>query len=139
MTEKEPALSLKGIRKVFPGVVALDNVSIDFYPGEVHALIGENGAGKSTFIKAITGAHAPDGGTITVDGETYSAIHKAKFFDNMTHQMADVTAEIRYNVDKLCESGTDMEEEETKTVLKNIEKNGQTVTEILNDLLNAKS
>ena len=65
--------------------------------------------------------------------------HKAKFFDNMTHQMADVTAEIRYNVDKLCESGTDMEEEETKTVLKNIEKNGQTVTEILNDLLNAKS
>lgn len=77
MTEKEPALSLKGIRKVFPGVVALDNVSIDFYPGEVHALIGENGAGKSTFIKAITGAHAPDGGTITVDGETYSAMTPA--------------------------------------------------------------
>ena len=77
MTEREPALSLKGIRKVFPGVVALDNVSIDFYPGEVHALIGENGAGKSTFIKAITGAHAPDGGTITVDGETYKAMTPA--------------------------------------------------------------
>ena len=77
MAEKEPALSLKGIRKVFPGVVALDNVSIDFYPGEVHALIGENGAGKSTFIKAITGAHAPDGGTITVDGETYTAMTPA--------------------------------------------------------------
>ena len=77
MTEKVPALSLKGIRKVFPGVVALDNVSIDFYPGEVHALIGENGAGKSTFIKAITGAHAPDGGTITVDGETYKAMTPA--------------------------------------------------------------
>ena len=74
MTDKLPALSLKGIRKVFPGVVALDNVSIDFYPGEVHALIGENGAGKSTFIKAITGAHAPDGGTITVDGETFHAM-----------------------------------------------------------------
>ena len=77
MTEKVPALSLKGIRKVFPGVVALNNVSIDFYPGEVHALIGENGAGKSTFIKAITGAHAPDGGTITVDGETYKAMTPA--------------------------------------------------------------
>ena len=77
MTEKVPALSLKGIRKVFPGVVALDNVSIDFYPGEVHALIGENGAGKSTFIKTITGAHAPDGGTITVDGETYNAMTPA--------------------------------------------------------------
>ncbi len=77
MAEKVPALSLKGIRKVFPGVVALNNVSIDFYPGEVHALIGENGAGKSTFIKAITGAHAPDGGTITVDGETYKAMTPA--------------------------------------------------------------
>ncbi len=77
MQEKKPVLSLKDIRKVYPGVVALDNVSIDFYPGEVHALIGENGAGKSTFIKTITGAHAPDGGTITVDGETYHAMTPA--------------------------------------------------------------
>ena len=77
MENKQPALSLKNIRKVFPGVVALDGVSIDFYPGEVHALIGENGAGKSTFIKAITGAHAPDGGTITVDGQTYEAMTPA--------------------------------------------------------------
>ena len=70
MQEKKPVLSLKDIRKVYPGVVALDNVSIDFFPGEVHALIGENGAGQSTFIKTLTGAHAPDGGTITVAGET---------------------------------------------------------------------
>ena len=77
MQEKQPVLSLKDIRKVYPGVVALDNVSIDFYPGEVHALIGENGAGKSTFIKTITGAHAPDGGTITIDGETYSVMTPA--------------------------------------------------------------
>ncbi len=74
MAEKTPVLSLKDIKKIFPGVVALNNVSIDFYPGEVHALIGENGAGKSTFIKTITGAHAPDGGTITVDGTTYKAM-----------------------------------------------------------------
>ncbi len=74
MDEKKPILSLKDIRKIYPGVIALDNVSIDFYPGEVHALIGENGAGKSTFIKAITGAHAPDGGTITIDGEAYTAM-----------------------------------------------------------------
>ncbi len=77
MQEKQPVLSLRDIRKVYPGVVALDNVSIDFYPGEVHALIGENGAGKSTFIKTITGAHAPDGGTITVDGETYTVMTPA--------------------------------------------------------------
>ena len=74
MEEKKPILSLKDIRKVFPGVVALNKVSIDFYPGEVHALIGENGAGKSTFIKTITGAHAPDGGTITVEGKEYTAM-----------------------------------------------------------------
>ncbi len=72
--ENKPVLSLKDIMKVYPGVVALNKVSIDFYPGEVHALIGENGAGKSTFIKTITGAHAPDGGTITVDGETYNSM-----------------------------------------------------------------
>ena len=59
MQEKQPVLSLKDIRKVYPGVVALNKVSIDFYPGEVHALIGENGAGKSTFIKTITGAMPP--------------------------------------------------------------------------------
>ena len=77
MEAKKPVLSLKDIMKVYPGVVALNKVSIDFYPGEVHALIGENGAGKSTFIKTITGAHAPDGGTITVDGEEYSAMNPA--------------------------------------------------------------
>lgn len=77
MTEKEPVLSLKDIIKVFPGVVALNHVSMDFYPGEIHAIVGENGAGKSTLIKTITGAHAPDGGTITLDGETYSAMTPA--------------------------------------------------------------
>jgi ribose transport system ATP-binding protein len=77
MYEKTPVLSLKDIVKLFPGVVALNNVSMDFYPGEVHAIVGENGAGKSTFIKTITGAHAPDGGTITVDGETYKAMNPA--------------------------------------------------------------
>jgi ribose transport system ATP-binding protein len=77
MYEKKPVLSLKDIVKLFPGVVALNNVSMDFYPGEVHAIVGENGAGKSTFIKTITGAHAPDGGTITVDGETYKAMSPA--------------------------------------------------------------
>ena len=74
MAEKAPILSLRDIMKIYPGVIALNKVSIDFYPGEVHALIGENGAGKSTFIKTITGAHAPDGGSITVDGETYAAM-----------------------------------------------------------------
>ena len=50
----EPLLQVKNIAKEFPGVKALEDISIDFYPGECHALVGENGAGKSTLIKIIS-------------------------------------------------------------------------------------
>lgn len=63
-----PVLSLRDIVKTFPGVRALDGVRIDLYPGRVTALIGENGAGKSTIVKILTGIYQPDEGTITVDG-----------------------------------------------------------------------
>lgn len=72
MEHPEVILSLKGITKRFPGVIALKDVSVDFYAGEIHAIVGENGAGKSTLIKTITGCHAPDEGTICVDGTEYS-------------------------------------------------------------------
>ncbi|RUS42870.1 sugar ABC transporter ATP-binding protein [Cohnella sp. AR92] len=63
-------LELKGITKTFPGVKALDDVYFKLKPGEIHALMGENGAGKSTFIKVITGVHAPDeGGEMYLDGQ----------------------------------------------------------------------
>lgn len=65
--------------------------------------------------------------------------HKAAFFGNMTHQMADVTAEIRESVDKLCESGADMSKDDEVKVLNSIEMNGNKVTEILNDMLHANS
>ncbi len=61
-------LELRGISKAFPGVQALDEVNFDLKPGEIHCLMGENGAGKSTFIKVITGVHAPDAGEIILDG-----------------------------------------------------------------------
>jgi ABC-type sugar transport system ATPase subunit len=64
-----PALEMKAIRKVFPGVIALDDVDFDLLPGEVHALVGENGAGKSTMIKIMAGLYRRDGGTMSVDGE----------------------------------------------------------------------
>lgn len=79
MTRK--TLSLNRITKIFPGVVALDDVSMSFQEGEVHALLGENGAGKSTLIKIVSGALEPDSGTIEFgDGNAYSRLtpHLAK-------------------------------------------------------------
>lgn len=71
------ALKLDNITKLYPGVVALDDVSISFREGEVHAIVGENGAGKSTLIKTITGAIQPEKGTITIshDGTSDSYNH----------------------------------------------------------------
>ena len=71
-------LSLKNITKVYPGVRALDDVSISFEQGEVHALVGENGAGKSTFIKTISGAIQPTSGTIVFEGKEYDHLDPAK-------------------------------------------------------------
>ncbi|MBO7709720.1 MAG: sugar ABC transporter ATP-binding protein [Lachnospiraceae bacterium] len=64
-----PILELRNITKEYPGVVALDDVSLAFRRGEVHAICGENGAGKSTFIKVITGAIQPTHGEIWFEGE----------------------------------------------------------------------
>lgn len=63
-------LELRHISKAFPGVRALDDVSLEFKAGEVHALMGENGAGKSTAIKILTGIHQPDTGEIRLEGQT---------------------------------------------------------------------
>ncbi len=65
-------LSVRGIVKSFPGVRALDGVDLDVEPGEVHCLLGQNGAGKSTLIKVLAGAHQPDTGEITWQGEPVS-------------------------------------------------------------------
>lgn len=62
-------LALDRITKTFPGVKALSEVSLRLYPGKVTALIGENGAGKSTVVKTLTGIYQPDGGAILVDGK----------------------------------------------------------------------
>lgn len=64
----QPIVSLRGIAKHFPGVVANQDVDFDLLPGEIHALLGENGAGKSTLMNILTGIYRPDLGEITVDG-----------------------------------------------------------------------
>ncbi|MDQ0559196.1 ribose transport system ATP-binding protein [Rhizobium mesoamericanum] len=63
-----PFLSLSGVGKTYPGVVALEGLSLDIVPGEVIGLVGENGAGKSTLMKILGGVIAPDRGTILLDG-----------------------------------------------------------------------
>ncbi len=69
MNEKNVFIELKSVKKIFPGVVALESVDFDVRYGEVHALVGENGAGKSTLIKIFGGAYQPDGGEIFIDGK----------------------------------------------------------------------
>jgi simple sugar transport system ATP-binding protein len=70
----EPLLVARGITKRFGGVTALQDVSFEIRPGEVHTLVGENGSGKSTLIKIIAGVHAPDAGTIEVGGEIFERL-----------------------------------------------------------------
>ena len=80
--KEEPLLVADHVSKIFPGVVALDDVSFEVRTGEVNALVGENGAGKSTLIKLIAGYYAPDRGEIRVGGRRLdadpAAAHRAR-------------------------------------------------------------
>lgn len=67
-TEPQAALSVRGLRKVYGGTVALADVDVDVRPGEIHGLLGENGAGKSTLVRLLAGVEPSDGGAITVGG-----------------------------------------------------------------------
>jgi simple sugar transport system ATP-binding protein len=67
--ETASALAVHGIVKRFPGVVANDDISLEFKKGEIHVLLGENGAGKSTLIGLLAGMQQPDSGTISINGQ----------------------------------------------------------------------
>ncbi len=69
MSERQPILSARGLSKRYGTVVALNNADFDLYPNEILAVIGDNGAGKTSLIKALTGAVTPDHGEIRLDGE----------------------------------------------------------------------
>jgi len=72
MADTQPILQVRDLHKHFGGLVAVDHVSLDVYPGEVVGLLGDNGAGKSTLIKMISGVYKPDGGQVVLNGEVVS-------------------------------------------------------------------
>lgn len=68
----DPIIQMKNIQKHFGSVIALAGVSVDVFPGECHCLLGDNGAGKSTFIKTMSGVHKPTAGEIFFEGKPMS-------------------------------------------------------------------
>lgn len=68
-SEHAPIIEMKNIEKHFGSVIALAGVSVEFYPGECHCLLGDNGAGKSTFIKTMSGVHKPTKGEILFENK----------------------------------------------------------------------
>ncbi len=83
------AVELRGITKIYPGVVANDHVDLTLEWGQIHALLGENGAGKSTIMNILYGMTRPDGGTITIDGKLAdipTPSHAIKLGIGMVHQ-----------------------------------------------------
>lgn len=85
----EYILDMDGIIKDFPGVRALDNAQLKVRPGTVHALMGENGAGKSTMMKCLFGIYIEDAGTIRLNGESVRFSNPKQALENgvsMVHQ-----------------------------------------------------
>lgn len=98
MEHSKPILEFKHIVKEFPGVKALDDVSMDFYEGEVVALMGENGAGKSTLMKILSGAYTRDSGDIVLDGQPlpkqYSTLEARGFGVAIIYQELSLMSEM---------------------------------------------
>lgn len=86
MTLPSAVLATRAITKVYPGVVANDEVSFDVSAGEIHALVGENGAGKSTLMKIVYGEEQPDSGEVLVDGKLATPRHAIDQGIGLVHQ-----------------------------------------------------
>lgn len=84
--QKKPVLSVRGLKKAFSGKTVVDNVSFDIYPGEIVALCGENGAGKSTFKNMVCGLLKPTAGEIYINGVKVDKINPAEHGIAAVHQ-----------------------------------------------------
>jgi ribose transport system ATP-binding protein len=72
--DTDDILEMRNITKKFPGVTALDHIRFDLRKGEIHSLVGENGAGKSTMIKILAGIYLPTEGDVIVDGKKVNIV-----------------------------------------------------------------
>src|SRR5699024_5967252 len=66
--EEAPVIELRGLRKVFGGTVAVEEIDLTVPAGEIHGIVGRSGAGKSTLIRCLTGLESPTAGTVSIDG-----------------------------------------------------------------------
>ena len=89
--DEKVVLQMKGVKKYFPGVKALDGVDFELRKGEIHALLGENGAGKSTLIKILTGLYSMTEGSIHIKGEE---VHMKSVKDARDNRIAAIHQEI---------------------------------------------
>lgn len=130
MAEVQYILECEGISKSFGGTKALKDVQLHLKAGEVHALLGENGAGKSTLMKCIIGLHKPDTGTITFDGQPYSAKGPADAIEkgiSMIHQELNPEPHL-----SIAES-LFLNREDTKGLFLNKKETNRKAQEILNE------
>lgn len=81
MNSETNALEMTGVSKAFPGVQALDGANLEIRSGEIHGLVGENGAGKSTIIKVLAGVYQADAAEVTIDGVAVSAVSPQSVHD----------------------------------------------------------
>jgi len=89
--DSRPLWELREISKAFPGVQALDKVSLSLRRGQIHALLGENGSGKTTLAKCLAGAHQPDSGEMLLQGEPVVLDHP---LDAVAHGVATIYQEL---------------------------------------------
>ena len=86
-------LEMKDIVKIFPGVRALDGVTLRVRPGSVHVIVGENGAGKSTLMKIISGEYVADGGEMIYKG---SSVGKRTIMETINMGISMIAQELNY-------------------------------------------